>query len=400
MIKLYSRAEAKQLFSEALFNVTSKVSLVSKHSVISGFINACARLLGLVNKELSVVEMYLDINAAYGEYLDRLAQDQFGVSARFGASGSSTYILLKGDVGTTYISGTHNFSGDHGIEFQLDSDVTIGDLGYTYAKISSTTVGSKTNVDPLSINKITVALVGHIACINEYRAEYGSEAESDEVFRARIKDSINSTAKSTLAQLVQVFQKTNNNVLDVYNYGYNSNGQIILAILTQNGQDLSNGELAILTSQASEYLAISEISMYGGNFLGVQLKNIEYQPIDITFKADFFDYVDLEDWRKNCQIKISKFLDYRIWPKDKSYLDRGDLLAICKSVDGVKYIPDAYFFPKIDIAIEYGKVLRVRSFLIYSLNNLLLSEGSEIMNPIYYPNTQEVNYQLTNLMTV
>jgi hypothetical protein len=43
--------------------------------------------------------------------------------------------------------------------------------------------------------------------------------------------------------LEQVFMKINPNVFKVYNQGIDTNGNVVLAILTQNGVTLSNSEL-------------------------------------------------------------------------------------------------------------------------------------------------------------
>ena len=394
MIKLYTLAEAKELFAQTLFNTTSKVTKISKHSVISGIISGAARLFQKVMKELSIVDMYLDIDAAYENYLDNIA-NQWGISSRFAATGSSTFVRLYATAGTTYIAGIHNFTGSHGLIFQLEQNVTISDLGFTYAKVNCTAVGKLTNVEPLTLTQITSALSGHISVINEYYAQFGSDVENDELFRNRIKDTGNIAAQKTISYLTQVFQKINSNILKVYNQGFNTIGQLTIAVATQDGSALSNIELDNLRQLSLEYFSLSELSVWGQANQNLQIINVEFTPIDVSFRVELQDSYDIDTFRKNAQIKLSKYLDYRSWDESVQVLDRGILLGTISSVAGVKYIPDAFFYPKVDVPLDRLKLPRIRSFLMYGMTGNLLTADTAILNPYYYPNTQDSAYKAT-----
>ena len=116
------------------------------------------------------------------------------------------------------------FTSTSGITFSLEEDVVIGINGYAYAKVRCNQEGLDTNVDPLSINKVSPIPTGHLTCTNEYRATGGRDEEDDDLFRQRIKDSINQLARTTLSYLEQVFMKINPNVWRIHKGGIDAVG--------------------------------------------------------------------------------------------------------------------------------------------------------------------------------
>jgi hypothetical protein len=78
---------------------------------------------------------------------------------------------------------------NEGINFTLAEDFTMTNLsGYDYIQVRSSTLGSQTNVSANSISSVSPKPTGHIYVINEYMADGGSDIESDELFRKRIKE--------------------------------------------------------------------------------------------------------------------------------------------------------------------------------------------------------------------
>ena len=213
-------------------------------------------------------------DTAYGEYLDNLAIIR-GVSPRFGAASSSTYVRVIGDEGTTYLKNVHTFISTTGITFSLEDDVVIGVNGYAYAKLRCNQSGLMTNVDPLSINKVIPIPTGHIACTNEYRAEGGRDFESDDLFRQRIKDSINQLSRTTISYLEQIFMKINNNVLRVYKGGIDVDGKLNLIVVSVNGQDFSEAEFNEILSNSEEFLSLSEL-LRTTNDYALKLNNVNW----------------------------------------------------------------------------------------------------------------------------
>lgn len=390
--------ELKEIFIETLLNKTDKVTKISDGSVLNGVAYGVAKIGQKVTKDIAVIESHIFPDSAFGTYLDSIAQLR-GVSPRQGALESSTYIRVFGAVGTIYLQGTHTFSGNHGIVFDLEENVTIPSFGYTYAKVRSQTQGLNTNVDPLTINKVSPIPTGHQYCINEYAAVGGQDNESDDLFRERIKREINILARHTLAYLEQVFNKINKSVLRVFHYGFNANNEVILGIATTNGIDLSPSELNELLVKGEQYFSICELRPYGINNTGVVLQNINWQPVDISFRVDIDNSYDIDLVRKRIQVNLNKEFDYRFWTFDKK-IEWDNLLEIVKKTEGVKYVADNSFFPQNDITVNRFKLPRVRGFQMLDLAGNLIANFSGTLNPIYYPNNIYFSYQADVLATI
>lgn len=390
--------ELKQIFVESLINNTNKVSKVSDLSVLSGISYGVAKIAQKAMKDIALVESSLSIDDAFGSQLDDLAQ-KLGVPPRFGSSESSTFIRLVGSVGTTYLTTTHTFQSQTGVVFQLEKDVVLGSVGFTYAKIRSVDAGIKTNVKPHSIIQVSPTPTGHEYVINEYQATGGRELEGDDLFRQRIKDSLNIVSTGTLASLTQVFIKINPNVLRLFYRGINSQGQTVLAVSTQNGIDLSNSEFDDILNKAEQYLSISDLRPFGAQNFKVALENVQYQPIDISYRAELFPSANVDDVVLNTQVAMSQYMDFRFWEAGRK-VEWDDLLGIAKNIAGVKYIPDTFFTPNTDVFIDNNKLPRLRGFLLLDVNGNIIQNFSGTLNPIYYPNNPDFTFQSTALTSI
>jgi len=308
-----------------------------------------------------------------------------GIVGRYSASESSTYIRLVGDVDTEYIQVTHQFTGSHGLIFELEDDITIGEHGFEYAKIRSLDVGEHTNIDPLTISIVTPQPSGHKYVINEYKAIGGRDDESDDLFRKRIKGTVNVLATDSISKLTQNFQKINSNILRVFYNGVNSDGKSIISIITQNGIDLSQAELDTLLSEGEKFFSFIDIRLYGYESFGISLENAQVQPIDVDFRGELYQDYNVDDVRKEIQIKFSKYVDFRFWDYGKR-VEWDDLLQIVKGQPGMKYVSDSSFIPNQDITIPVNKIPRFRGFIMRDLNGNIISNVSGTLNPIFYTN--------------
>lgn len=396
--QINSIEELKQIWIEILLNKTSKVTKVEDESVLNGVAYGCAKIGQKALKDIAIIESHIFPDTAYGSYLDNIASN-YGIAARFGASQSSTYIRLVGNPGTNYLPGVNTFTGNEGVVFDLEEDILIGSLGYTYAKIRSQDTGLKTNVNALSINKVSPLPTGHKYCINEYAALGGRDIESDELFKIRIKQGSNVLARGTISMLEQVFMKINSNILRVYYNGTNNQGQVVLGVLTQNGINLTAAELSNLLIQGSEFLSLTELKVYGTQSYGILLQNIQYQTIDLSFRVELFSGYNPDEIRKEIQIKLTKQCDFRFWVAGDS-VQWEDLLFIIKNVKGVKYCPDQYFYPRTDISIDKDRFPRFRSFIMMDLNGNIISNISGTLNPVYYPNKPDWSYQQSVISSI
>ncbi len=395
--RITSVTQLKELFVETLINNTDKVTKVSDGSVLNGIAFGVAKIAQKSLKDIALVEARQFPSTAFGVYLDDVAAEM-GIAPRFQLGSSSTYILLVGDEGTEYVAGTHTFTGNGNVVFDLIEDVTIPVQGYIYALVRSATSGAKTNVDPLTIGKVTPVPSGHVYVINEFGAIGGADVESDEAFQIRIRDTPNLVATDTLGRLTQVFIKINQKVMRLFYYGINDSGQTKIAVLTQDGSPLSNPEINDILVKSAQYLSLSDLKPFGSSIYSISIQNIDWHEINVDFRADIHLSYDVDVVRKAVQIAMSKYLDYRVWtPVNRVEWD--DLLSIAKSVEGMKYVPDAYFNPRVDISISSVQLPRIKSFIMRDMNGEIISDGGGLLNPTYFPNKINTSYQATVLVT-
>lgn len=389
--------ELKNMFLEILLNKTDKINDVGAESVLNGIAYGCAKLgqKCLVNQ--SIVEGHIFPDIAYGVYLDRLAQIR-GIAPRFGASPSSTYVRLMADEGTVYFSQGTTLTSISGITFELAEDVTIGANGYAYALVRSQQSGLNTNVDPLSINTINPIPTGHIAVTNEYRATGGRDAEDDELFRQRIKDSVNQLSRTTLSYIEQVFMKINPNVLRVYKGAIDTSGRLNLIVVSVNGQNFTEAEFNEMLNRSAEYLSLSDILRTDTEY-ALKLNNVDWYFIDVDFRVDIDPAFDYDQVRRDIQIQMSKLFDYRYW-KDGDKVEWEDMLYSAKNVSGVRYAPDTHFYPQNDINIPRYRIPRIRGYVMRDLDGNVIDDNNGVLSDIFYPNTEDVAYQSSVLMTL
>lgn len=395
-IKPSTSKERRLLFLESLLNGTDKISKISDNSVVSGIASGIAKVAGKAEKDIILAVSQLFPDSSFGDQLDQVAADH-GISSRLGAIGSSTYVRIVADPGTIYLANTHIFLSSKGTRFELEADLTVGSLGFVYAKVRSSSFGEVTNVDPLTIAQVSPTPSGHIEVVNEYKATGGRDYEDDDTFRIRIKDGANILAKGTVAALEQVFMNINSKVLRVFNQGVGADGKIGLAIATQNGADLTETELNEILAKSTKYFSLTELKSFGTKNSGIFLKNIEYQYVDISFRADIDNSYNSDDIRISIQSNIAKYLDFRFFDSLSQRVEWDNLLEICKSTPGIKYIADQYFYPRVDLTIDPYKLPRVRSFLMLNLQGQVISNYSGTLSPVFYPNVVDESYHQTIL---
>jgi len=397
--KISTAQELKQIFLEIFLNKTDKVNDISNESVLSGIGYGVAKIGQKCLTNQAIIEGHIFPDSSYGSYLDEAAKRR-GVSERFTASGSSTYIRLVADKGTYYSSADNQFLITSGVRFSLEKDVTIGIQGFEYAKVKSESTGMQTNVGPVSINRMTIIPQGHISCTNEYQATGGSDFESDETYRVRIKESVNQLARDTVSYIEQILMKINNNVLRVLKGGVDGSGKLNLTIVPCNGQDFTSDEINEMVSRSEEYLSINEfLNSSDASTFSLQLNNVKWFLLDVQFRLDIDPSSDIDVVRKDLQIQMSKLFDYRFW-KDGNKIEWENLLFIAKNTGGVRYVPDTNFLPRFDINVPIGQLPRIRGFVIRNLDGNLIYDNAGILSSFYYPNEPDYYFQQSVLATI
>jgi uncharacterized phage protein gp47/JayE/uncharacterized membrane protein len=379
----------KNLFIEMFLDKTAKVSNVADGSVVNATAFGVAKVAQKAMKDIAIKEAQIFPDTATGVYLDKAAA-LYGVSPRKGALGSSTYIRVSADPGTVYDT-TVTFVSKNGIRFQVDESLTVGESGYGYVKVRSVNAGYTTNVAPNSITNVNPQPQGHIECTNEYYAIGGRDSEDDETFRIRIKNNLNVLSKNTVEYWTQVLNGIDDRVLKVMAAGLNEQGIYNLYIVSQNGIFFTEDELGTLLEQVQGYFSLSDLNIEG-KVVGISLKNIDWFYVGsergLDFRVQLQPDYDVATVRQNIQVNLTKYLDFRFWtPGDVVEWD--DLLDIVKKTEGVKYVPDEYFFPYYDQQVPANQLPRIKGFIMRDQDGNILYDSDSNLSPLFYPAESE-----------
>ena len=379
----------KNLFIEMFLDKTAKVSNVADGSVVNATAFGVAKVAQKAMKDIAIKEAQIFPDTATGVYLDKAAA-LYGVSPRKGALGSSTYIRVSADPGTVYDTSV-TFVNKNGIRFQVDEALTVGKSGYGYVKVRSINAGYSTNVPPNSITNVSPQPQGHIECTNEYYAIGGRDSEDDETFRIRIKNNLNILSKNTIEYWTQTFSNIDDRVLKVMSAGLDEKGIYNLYVVSQNGIFFTEEELDTLLESAQGYFGISELNIEG-KVVGIGIKNIDWFYVGsergLDFRVQLQPDYDVSTVRQNIQVNLTKYLDFRFWTPGK-IVEWDDLLDIVKKTDGVKYVPDEYFFPYYDQQVPANQLPRIRGFVMRDQDGNTLYDSDSNLSPLFYPSEPE-----------
>ena len=375
----------KNLFIEMFLDKTAKVSNVADGSVVNATAFGVAKVAQKAMKDIAIKEAQIFPDTATGAYLDKAAA-LYGVSPRKGALGSSTYIRVSADPGTAYDTSV-TFVNKNGIRFQVDEALTVGESGYGYVKVRSINTGYSTNVPPNSITNVSPQPQGHIECTNEYYAIGGRDSEDDETFRIRIKNNLNILSKNTIEYWTQTLNNIDDRVLKVMTAGLDEKGIYNLYVVSQNGIFFTEEELDTLLESAQGYFGISELNIEG-KAVGIGIKNIDWFYVGsergLDFRVQLQPDYDVATVRQNIQVNLTKYLDFRFWTPGK-IVEWDDLLDIVKKTDGVKYVPDEYFFPYYDQQVPANQLPRIRGFVMRDQDGNVLYDSDSNLSPLFYP---------------
>lgn len=379
----------KNLFIEMFLDKTAKVSNVADGSVVNATAFGVAKVAQKAMKDIAIKEAQIFPDTATGVYLDKAAA-LYGVSPRKGALGSSTYIRVSANPGTVYDTSV-TFVNKNGIRFQVDEALTVRESGYGYVKVRSINAGYSTNVPPNSITNVSPQPQGHIECTNEYYAIGGRDSEDDETFRIRIKNNLNILSKNTIEYWTQTLSNIDDRVLKVMSAGLDEKGIYNLYVVSQNGIFFTEEELDTLLESAQGYFGISELNIEG-KVVGIGIKNIDWFYVGsergLDFRVQLQPDYDVSTVRQNIQVNLTKYLDFRFWTPGK-IVEWDDLLDIVKKTDGVKYVPDEYFFPYYDQQVPANQLPRIRGFVMRDQDGNILYDSDSNFSPLFYPSEPE-----------
>lgn len=376
----------KNLWIETFLNKTDKVTDITDNSVLNAAAFGTAKVAQKALKDVAIVSAQIFPEEASGDYLDRAAS-LFGVTPRKGALGSSTYIRVYGNPNTTYTAGSNTFVSTNGVRFQIEKTFTIGESGYGYVKVRSESIGEFTNVDANSIVTVTPVPQGHKECTNEYYAVGGRDEEDDEMFRRRILNHQNIYAEGTLEKLTQVLQNIDDRVLKIMFVGVMEDSFIHVQIATQNGQEFTTQELQVLLNGATPYFGIGDM-IVSRRLMGIKFENASWYEVGgetgVDFRCEIEPGYDVATVRKNIQVGLTKYLDFRFWEAGAN-VEWDNLLDIVKHTEGVQYVSDEDFYPKHDEAVPVYMLPRIKKFIMRDLNGSVLFDLSKEFSPVFYP---------------
>ena len=383
----------KSLWIELFLDKTNKVSNVADGSVLNATAYGTAKIAQKAIKDIAITEAKLFPDTAVGTYLDECAA-LYGVSPRKGALGSSTYVRVYANPDTVYTTDVV-FVNKNGIRFSVDKEVKVGSSGYAYVPVRSINAGSSTNVPPNSIVTVTPQPTGHIECTNEYYAIGGRDSEDDETFRIRIKNNNNRCSKGTQEYWTQILQDIDPRVLKVLNVGLGEDGIYELYIVSQNGIFFTEDELNALLEQSKDKFGIFELNLEG-DVVGIAFKNAEWFYIGsergMDFRVDISSEYTIADVRRNIQVSLTKYLDFRFWEAGQ-IVQWDDLLDVVKKASGVRFVPDEFFFPNYDEAVPVNQLPRIREFVMRDLKGNILYDAGSTLSPLFYPAQAEDIYR-------
>lgn len=388
--KIYTTDEIKSLIIETVINKSDgKISKVSDNSVLNGIAYGIAKITQKGLKDVALIESEIFPDYAYGKYLDKVGE-RSGVSSRLLSTGSSVYVRLVAEPETLYQADDCVFVSSTGINFVLSEDFEIPSHGFGYALLRSVDTGSNTNIPANSINQIINKPIGHIYVTNEMEGFGGTDIEKDDFYRSRILQNFNNFAFDTLSKLKAVLSKLNPLILNVKKVGVDSFGKTIIGIVTVNGVDLSEDELQALLNKSKNYLSLEEQSFTGSIGLEPRLKiiNLPYTLIDIDFRVDLEKGINIDEIRKNIQIAISNYLDFRYWKGQK--VEWEELYYVVRNISGVKTIPEQFFLPRNDVSVPSASLPRLRGFIMRNLEGVAINQNNNVL-PVYYSDQYNVN---------
>ena len=159
---------------------------------------------------------------------------------------------------------------------------------------------------------------------------------------------------------------------------------------------MTETELQELQERGKAYYTLTELNPNSQFSIGVELVNIEWQPVDISLRVRLNSNFNPIGIRKDMQNRINRYLDYRFWNLGQR-VEWDDMLEIAKRTEGVEYVVDNFFYPNNDIPVNFPTLPRVRGFLLLDEDGQIISDGTQNLNPIYYPSNPDFSFHSTVL---
>ena len=173
------------------------------------------------------------------------------------------------------------------------------------------------------------------------------------------------------------------------NVGLGEGGKYYIRVVTQNGIELTQAELNDLLTQTAPYFPIIDLNL-SGNVIGTEIVNIEWFYVGSSFEQGGVDFrieidsaYDVNTVRKNIQVNLTKYLDFRYWKQGEKIV-WSDLLEIVKNTDGVVSVPSLYFYPQRDENVPIFQLPRIKKFIMRDLSGNILYDAGSSLSAVFY----------------
>lgn len=154
-------------------------------SYTDGVVGPICRAVSQVYQALPAVVSMLFVDESSGRFLDLVGQDYHNLTRRTGTK-ARCGVTLTGKAGTLVPAGTI-FLTATGLQFVLQSSVTIGSAGTAVGELEAAEEGSAYNIAPGTLSKMYVNVSGLESYVNT-QGEGGTDTESDAALFGRIEE--------------------------------------------------------------------------------------------------------------------------------------------------------------------------------------------------------------------
>lgn len=321
-----------------------EVTVFEPKTAIRGFITAVAGTVRELWNDLYRMQRKIFLNTASGTDLDELGAER-GITRR-GASPAGVLLTFTGAANTTIDNYTPVINPSTGLVYLTQDTLTLGiknpdlvvnnDNQVISASLADTvwalctSPGTMGNTQVNTITKIDDQEIGSLVSVtNLTPARGGADAESDGVFRERIRNYISVLNQGTEVFYEALCRSVNNRILRIKAKKDNSSPDSIkLIIVTADGVPLSYDEKRALSN---------EVQKKQRAFTNVILEDVKFTFVTVKERIRLKPGYTIKDITSRTADALSNFFDFRTWEFGKS-ISLDNVFNACYNVEGIEDI--------------------------------------------------------------
>jgi uncharacterized phage protein gp47/JayE len=318
-----------------------EITAFEPKTAIRGFITAVAGTVRELWNDLYRMQRKIFLNTSSGKDLDELGAER-GIT-RQGAASAGVILTFTGDKDTLIPEGTEVENPSTKLVYETTTDLKLGEKNpdlvvddeskATSATIADTvwaickTSGSIGNSQVNTINKLSNGSIVGVKSVTNYSpAQGGADAESDGLFREKIRNYISILNQGTQSFYEALCKSINSRVLRVKAKKDSTRlDSIKLIIITADGALLSDKDLA--------YLGYQVMSRHRA-FTNVICENIKFVLVTVSERVKLLPGYRIEDVFIKTADACANFFDYKSWEFGKS-ISVDNVFNVCYNVEGV-----------------------------------------------------------------